>query len=129
MHKPIQKILINVKPKTRRLLYPVSLFEWDEHFQNWFCGLAISYLFKEENLESLNISAQRLFSFLLTPHCIKKFFLSLEVNPVHPFHQIWGFFLEEEFAFLYFSKCCYMQNLITVCLKSITYYLPLMLLV
>lgn len=99
MNKPIQKILIKI-PKMHRLLNLFRLFEWDEHVQNWTaCGLAISYLFKgERNWNPLNISAQRLYSFSVAPHYIKKFFVSLEVNLVHPFHEITarGFFLEEE---------------------------------
>lgn len=77
--------------------------------------LSVTYS-RKRNWNPLSISAWRLFSFLVTPHYIKKFFLSLEVNPVHPFHQItarFWFFLVEAFAFLYFCKCCYLQNLIT----------------
>lgn len=81
--------------------------------------LSVTYS-RKRNWSPLNISAQRLFSFLVTSHYIKKFFLSLEVSPVHPFHQLTArgyigvvFFLVEEFAFLYFCKCCYLPNLIT----------------
>lgn len=70
--------------------------------------LSVTYS-RKRNGNPLNISAQRLFSFLVTPHYIKKFFLSLEVNPVHPFHQItariclfFGFFLWKSLRFCIF---------------------------
>lgn len=49
--------------------------------------LSVTYS-RKRNWSPLNISAQRLFFFLVTSHYIKKFFLSLEVSPVHPFHQL-----------------------------------------
>lgn len=71
--------------------------------------LSVTYS-RKRTWNPLNISAQRLFSFPLTSHYIKKCFLSLEVGTVHPFHQIIarGVFWRKRLHFFYFSKCCYM---------------------